>query len=104
MAGTQVTLKAALGAPVDVAVLGGDRVEGGLVFAGPFVMDTKDHAAQRNGISSMARWGGSMACRSDKRRESRRANYGCNISSVSPAEETGSTTSGDNLGEFPWRH
>lgn len=32
--------------PASVAVLGGDRVDGELVFAGPFVMDTAEHAAQ----------------------------------------------------------
>lgn len=67
MDGTQVTLKAALGAPVDVAVLGGDRVEGGLVFAGPFVMDTEDHAAQAQS---------SMACRSDKRSDAQGVSEG----------------------------
>lgn len=44
--GTRLTLTATPDRPAGVAVLGGDRVEGELVFAGPFVMDTPEHAAQ----------------------------------------------------------
>jgi redox-sensitive bicupin YhaK (pirin superfamily) len=44
--GTNITLAATPNEPAGVAVLGGDRVEGELVFAGPFVMDTPEHAAQ----------------------------------------------------------
>ena len=44
--GTQVVLKAADGQAANVALLGGDRVEGELIFDGPFVMDTPEHAMQ----------------------------------------------------------
>lgn len=44
--GRRFTLSAARERPADVALLGGDRVEGELVFAGPFVMDTPERAAQ----------------------------------------------------------
>lgn len=44
--GTRITLMATPNQSAGVAVLGGDRVKGELVFAGPFVMDTPDHAAQ----------------------------------------------------------
>ncbi len=44
--GTQVSLQAGSKRPASVAVLGGQPVEGDLVFAGPFVMDTPEHAAQ----------------------------------------------------------
>jgi len=44
--GGHIKLKAAPELPADVAVLGGDKVDGELVFAGPFVMDTPEHAAQ----------------------------------------------------------
>lgn len=44
--GERITLTATAERPAGVAVLGGDRVEGELVFDGPFVMDTPEHAAQ----------------------------------------------------------
>lgn len=51
--GTTVSLAATPDGPAGVAVFGGDRVEGELVFAGPFVMDTPEHAeqAQRDFLS-----------------------------------------------------
>jgi len=42
--GTQVRLTASKGHAADVALLGGAPVEGELLFAGPFVMDTPEHA------------------------------------------------------------
>jgi redox-sensitive bicupin YhaK (pirin superfamily) len=44
--GTRISLQAAAKQPANVALLGGDRIEGELVFAGPFVMDTPEHARQ----------------------------------------------------------
>jgi len=44
--GTEVTLQAAEGHAASIALVGGDPVEGELVFAGPFVMDTPEHARQ----------------------------------------------------------
>ena len=44
--GSEVVLQAVAGQAAHVAVIGGDPVEGELVFAGPFVMDTPEHAAQ----------------------------------------------------------
>lgn len=44
--GDRITLTATPERPADVAVLGGVPVEGELVFAGPFVMDTPEHAEQ----------------------------------------------------------
>jgi redox-sensitive bicupin YhaK (pirin superfamily) len=44
--GTQLVLQAGEAHPANVAVIGGDPVEGEQVFAGPFVMDTPEHAAQ----------------------------------------------------------
>ena len=43
-AGDTVTLKAGDGATAQIALLGGDAVQGDLVFAGPFVMDTEANA------------------------------------------------------------
>ena len=40
--GTHIALQAAAGQPANVALLGGDRVEGELIFDGPFVMDTPE--------------------------------------------------------------
>lgn len=42
--GAQVTLKSAAGQPANLALIGGAPVEGELVFAGPFVMDTPENA------------------------------------------------------------
>lgn len=42
--GDQVTLKSAAGQPANLALIGGVPVEGELVFAGPFVMDTPENA------------------------------------------------------------
>ncbi len=44
--GRQVVLQAAAGQPATVAVLGGDPVEGELIFDGPFVMDTPERIVQ----------------------------------------------------------
>ena len=44
--GTRVTLQATAGQPADVALLGGRRVEGELIFDGPFVMDTPERIVQ----------------------------------------------------------
>ena len=51
--GDTVTLKTSGGAATDIALLGGDRVEGDLVFAGSFVMDTPENAqrAQQDFLS-----------------------------------------------------
>ena len=45
-AGKQVVLQAAPGQPANVALLGGDPVEGDLIFDGPFVMDTPERIVQ----------------------------------------------------------
>ncbi len=42
--GAQVTLKSTAGQPANIALIGGAPVEGELVFAGPFVMDTPENA------------------------------------------------------------
>lgn len=42
--GTEVRLQAAEGEAASIALVGGDPVEGELVFAGPFVMDTPENA------------------------------------------------------------
>ncbi|MBL8419648.1 MAG: pirin family protein [Dechloromonas sp.] len=44
--GDQVSITAAHHGPVDVALVGGMRVEGTLLFSGPFVMDTPERLAQ----------------------------------------------------------
>lgn len=44
--GTQISLQAAPGQSASLALLGGDPVEGALVFDGPFVMDTPERIAQ----------------------------------------------------------
>ena len=44
--GARVGLQAAAGQPANVALLGGDRVEGELIFDGPFVMDTPERIVQ----------------------------------------------------------
>lgn len=44
--GTRVVLQAAAGQPASIALLGGDRVEGELIFDGPFVMDTPARIVQ----------------------------------------------------------
>jgi hypothetical protein len=44
--GGQVSLTATDHGPVDVALLGGMRVDGALLFSGPFVMDTPERLAQ----------------------------------------------------------
>ncbi|HEY8009960.1 MAG TPA: pirin family protein [Rudaea sp.] len=51
--GSQVTLTAAPDQAADVALLGGAPVEGALLFAGPFVMDTPEHVerAKRDFVS-----------------------------------------------------
>lgn len=41
--GPQLTVTAIAGQRADVALLGGAPVEGALIFAGPFVMDTPEH-------------------------------------------------------------
>ena len=51
--GNQATLKAAGTEAAHIALLGGDEVQGELVFAGPFVMDTPENAqrAQQDFLS-----------------------------------------------------
>jgi redox-sensitive bicupin YhaK (pirin superfamily) len=51
--GSQVNLTAVPDQAADVALLGGAPVEGELLFAGPFVMDTSEHVdrAKRDFIS-----------------------------------------------------
>ncbi|SIQ15552.1 pirin family protein [Solilutibacter tolerans] len=51
--GSRVTLKAAASQPANIALIGGAPVEGELVFAGPFVMDTPENAqrAQQDFLS-----------------------------------------------------
>ena len=51
--GDEITLKAPAGQPASIALLGGAPVEGELVFAGPFVMDTPENArrAQQDFLS-----------------------------------------------------
>lgn len=44
--GTRVVVQAAAGQPASVALLGGDPVEGELIFDGPFVMDTPQRIVQ----------------------------------------------------------
>lgn len=44
--GTRIALQAAAAQPASVALLGGDRVEGELIFDGPFVMDTPERIVQ----------------------------------------------------------
>lgn len=44
--GTRIALQAAAGQAASVALLGGDPVEGELIFDGPFVMDTPERIVQ----------------------------------------------------------
>ena len=44
--GTSIKLTATDSGLTDLVLIGGDRVQGDLVFAGPFVMDTLEHADQ----------------------------------------------------------
>ena len=44
--GTRLALQATAGRTASVALLGGDPVEGGLIFDGPFVMDTPERIVQ----------------------------------------------------------
>ena len=44
--GTRIALQAAAGKAASVALLGGDPVEGELIFDGPFVMDTPERIVQ----------------------------------------------------------
>lgn len=44
--GKRVVLQATMTQPANIALLGGDRVEGELIFDGPFVMDTPERIVQ----------------------------------------------------------
>lgn len=44
--GSRIALQAAAGQPATIALLGGERVEGELIFDGPFVMDTPERIVQ----------------------------------------------------------